>query len=59
VKARQIDIALAILKYRIDSIHELQQAAELADALSLLNVRSRGRRQNTAAMIQEIASRND
>jgi hypothetical protein len=59
VKARQTDIALAILYFRIDSIHELQQAAELADALSLLNVQSRGRRQNTAAMIQEIASRND
>ena len=37
----------------------LAKAAELADALSLLNVRSRGRRQNTAAMIQEIVSRND
>jgi hypothetical protein len=59
VKARQVELALEILSARIDSIGELQRAAELADALSLLNVRSRGRRQNTAAMIQEIVSRND
>jgi hypothetical protein len=59
IKARQVELALEILSARIDSIGELQRAAELADALSLLNVRSRGRRQNTAAMIQEVVSRND
>jgi hypothetical protein len=59
VKARQVDVALAILNHRINSRDDLANVAELADTLSLLNVRSRGRRQNTAAMIQEIASRND
>jgi hypothetical protein len=51
VKAQQIEIALRILEHRIESLDDLQQAAEWADALALLNVRSRGRRQNTAAMI--------
>ena len=59
VKARQVALALQILSVRIDSIDELRQVAKLADALSLLNVRSRGRRQNTAAMIQGFVSRND
>jgi hypothetical protein len=59
VKARQVELALAILEHGIDSVDDLQQHAQWADALSLLNVRSRGRRQNTAAMIQEIVSRND
>jgi hypothetical protein len=59
VKARQVELALEILNARINSVDELQRVAELADALSLLNVRSRGRRQNTAAMIQGIVSRND
>jgi hypothetical protein len=59
VKAQQIEIALRILEHRTDSIDELVEMAEWADALSLLNVRSRGRRQNTAAMIQGFVSRND
>jgi hypothetical protein len=59
VKARQIEIALRILEHRTDSLDDLQEQAEWADALSLLNVRSRGRRQNTAAMIQGFVSRND
>jgi hypothetical protein len=59
VKARQVNIALAILNYRIESADDLGEVAELADALSLLNVRSRGRRQNTAAMVQGFVSRND
>jgi hypothetical protein len=59
IKARQIELALRILEHRIDSIDDLQEQAKWADALSLLNVRSRGRRQNTAAMIQGLASRND
>ena len=59
VKAPQIDIALQILEHRINSIDDLREQAERADALSLLNVRSRGRRQNTAAMIQGFVSRND
>src|SRR5205085_8304659 len=56
VKAPQIDIALQILEHRINSIDDLREQAERADALSLLNVRSRGRRQNTAAMIQGFVS---
>ena len=59
VKARQIELALQILNRRIDTIDDLRQVAEWADALSLLNVRSRGRRQNTATMIQGLVSRND
>jgi hypothetical protein len=59
VKLQQVELALAILERRIDSIDDLQAIAEVADALSLLNVRSRGRRQNTAAMIQGFVSRND
>jgi hypothetical protein len=33
VKARQVELALQILKFRVDSMDELQQVAELADAL--------------------------
>jgi len=58
-KARQIELAQEILHHRIISIEDLQQVAEMADALAALNVRSRGRRQNTAAMIQGFVSRND
>jgi hypothetical protein len=59
VKALQIGIALTILEHRIESIEDLQVQAEWADTLAALNVRSRGRRQNTAAMIQGFVSRND
>ena len=59
VKAPQIDIALRILEHRTDCIDDVQQMADWADALAALNVRSSGRRQNTAAMIQGIVSRND
>ncbi len=59
VKAQQIDIALQILEHRVDSIDDLKEIAGWADALAALNVRSRGRRQNTAAMIQGFVSRND
>ena len=59
VKARQVELALAVLQRSINSEDDLQQVALWADALSLLNVRSRGRRHNTAAMIQGFVSRND
>jgi hypothetical protein len=59
IKVRQIEIVLQILEHRINSIEDLQEQAEWADALAALNVRSRGRRQNTAAMIQGFVSRND
>ena len=50
---------LEILEHRVESVEDLRKLAEMADALSLLNARSRGRRQNTAAMIQGFVSRND
>jgi hypothetical protein len=59
VKAQQITIALEILENRIDSIDDVRHLANWADTLSALNVRSRGRRQNTAAMVQGFVSRND
>ena len=59
VKAQQIAIALRILEHRINSMDDVQEQAEWADTLAALNVRSRGRRQNTAAMIQDFVSRND
>jgi hypothetical protein len=59
VKAPQIAIALQILEHRINSVADVQVQADWADTLAALNVRSRGRRQNTAAMIQEFVSRND
>ena len=59
VKAQQIAIALQILEHRINSLDDVQEQANWADALAALNVRSRGRRQNTAAMIQDFVSRND
>ena len=59
IKAQQIDIAVQILRHRIDSIDDLKEIAQWADTLAALNVRSRGRRQNTAAMIQGFVSRND
>jgi len=59
IKAQQVDLALQILKHRIESIEDLQEQAERADALAALNVRSRGRRQNKAAMIHSFVSRND
>ena len=59
IKAAQIRIALEILEHRVDSLDDLQEVAELADTLAALNVRSRGRRQNMAAMIQGFVSRND
>ena len=56
---RFADPATQILQHRIESIDDLYQVADWTDALSALNVRSRGRRQNTAAMIQGFVSRND
>jgi hypothetical protein len=59
VKAQQVEVALRILEHRIHCIDDLQQVCEWADTLAALNVRSRGRRQNTAAMVQGFVSRND
>lgn len=53
VKKNQANYAMQILKKSIDSKEDLLKVAELADALSCLNVRSEGRRKNYTIMIQE------
>src|SRR5262245_33255218 len=52
-KKKQIALAIEICEHPIQSKNDLIQVAELADALSKFNVRSRNRRKNHAAMIQE------
>lgn len=52
-KRNQVVLALQILEHMIESRDDLIQVAQLADALSKFNVRSRLRRKNHAAMIQE------
>jgi hypothetical protein len=52
-KARQVELARQILAIPINTIEDLLEIARLADALSAFNVRSRLRRKNFAAMIQE------
>ncbi len=52
-KQNQVALAIRILEHRIESKNDLIQVAELADTLSKFNVRSRNRRKNHAAMIQE------
>lgn len=59
VKKTQAKIALTILNTSIVSSYALLKVARLADALSKLNVRSKGRRKNFMAMIQGNFSRND
>ena len=59
VKNQQTTKALKLLKGVISSPKELLTAARTADALSKLNVRSKNRRVNFAAMIQDKRSRND
>ncbi|MDA2922392.1 LAGLIDADG family homing endonuclease [Patescibacteria group bacterium AH-259-L07] len=59
VKKRQATIALKILDVAICTPNDLLKVANLADSLSKLNVRSKGRRKNFATMIKEDFSRND
>ena len=59
IKKRQGDLAKKILNTKIKTIKGLLKIAELADALSKLNVRSQGRRKNFMAMIQKSISPND
>ncbi|MSR78837.1 MAG: hypothetical protein EXS59_01695 [Candidatus Taylorbacteria bacterium] len=59
VKNRQTVKALQLLNGVISSPKELMTAARTADALAKLNVRSKNRRVNFAAMIQDKRSRND
>jgi len=58
-KIKQVKIALEILKHPRQSLADLTVIAQLADALSAFNVRSKSRRKNFAAMIQVNSSRND
>lgn len=51
LKKKQIAIALKILKRAVVTKQDLIKNAQLADALSKFNVRSKNRRKNFAAMI--------
>lgn len=53
-KSEQAQLALEILSTRPDSESDLIRIAQMADSLSKLNVRSKNRRTNYTAMIQEI-----
>jgi len=59
IKRQQAKLALRILAVSVNSKKDLLKAARLADALSLLNPRSKNRRKNFAAMIEEAVSPND
>ena len=59
VKNKQSRLALKILNTEIKTVKNLFKVAKLADALSKLNVRSKGRRKNFMTMIQENISPND
>jgi len=59
IKKKQANLAKRILNTKIKTIKGLLKTAELADALSKLNVRSQGRRKNFMTMIQESISPND
>lgn len=61
VKQKQAKIARKILKLNreVDSQDSFLNIARLADSLSFLNVRSKNRRKNYMAMVQEDFSRND
>ncbi len=54
-KQNQVALAMQILMHSVASREDLVQMASLADALSKFNVRSRNRRKNHAAMIEESA----
>ena len=59
MKQQQIHGASKIIQTPIGSRSDLIRVARLADALSKFNVRSKNRRKNYAAMIQEHFSSND
>ena len=59
VKQRQAKQVIAIIDRPIRSKADLLAAARQADALSKLNVRSQGRRRNSAGMIEVNCSPND
>ena len=59
IKNKQARIAVKIINGRINKFADLLKIARLADSLSRLNVRSKNRRKNFTAMIQENLSSND
>lgn len=59
VKRKQADIALEIIDLAVDNLENMVQSAQLADALSRFNVRSKNRRKNFVAKVQEHLSPND
>ncbi len=59
LKKKQVTIALKILQTPIVTKQNLLASAQLADALSSFNVRSKDRRKNFATMIQTHVSPND
>ena len=59
VKKKQAKYALKIIQITVKTKSHLIKQAHLADTLSKLNIRSRGRRKNFATMIQENISPND
>jgi intein/homing endonuclease len=59
LKKKQIIIALRILRRKILTRKDLIINAQLADALSKFNIRSKNRRKNFAAMVKTQISSND
>jgi len=58
-KKKQALIAAKILSQKILSKDDLINTSQLADSLSVLNVRSKNRRRNFSTMIKDSFSRND
>lgn len=58
-KTKQVTIARRILRRVVRTKRDLVIMAQLADTLSSFNVRSKDRRKNYAAMVQETCSSND
>ncbi|MCD6220351.1 hypothetical protein J7K43_08225 [Candidatus Calescamantes bacterium] len=59
VKRKQAKLAIKILNTEVTSLSVLIKVARLADTLSKLNVRSKGRRKNFVTMIEGSVSPND
>ncbi len=59
VKRKQAKLAKKILNTKIVKFKNLLEKAQLADTLSKINIRSKGRRKNFMTMIQENISPND
>ena len=59
IKKKQAVLAKRILNAKITNASKLLKNAKIADTLSKLNVRSKGRRKNFMTMIQDSISPND